>query len=91
MSFCSHCVQGVRHEGTPEGKFETIGGVKTYVALPTTDYPKDKAILFLTDVFGPELPNNLLLADSYAKNGFQVYLPDLFDGDPVPAEGLSPG
>ncbi|TFY70448.1 hypothetical protein EVG20_g2554 [Dentipellis fragilis] len=118
MSFCKHCVQGVRHEGTPEGKFETIGGIKTYVATPTGEYPKDKAILFLTDVFGPELNNNLvrlpplflphliltltlacvgfdrdrqLLADDFAKNGFQVYLADLFDGDPVPAEGLSPG
>ncbi|TFY74576.1 hypothetical protein EWM64_g9436 [Hericium alpestre] len=90
MSFCPQCVQGVRHEGTPEGKFETIGGVKTYIALPTTDYPKDKAILFLTDVFGLDLPNNLLLADDYARNGFQVYAPDLFDGDPVPADRLGP-
>ena len=26
------------------GKFETINGVETYVALPEGDYPKDKAI-----------------------------------------------
>ncbi|TFY76690.1 hypothetical protein EWM64_g7325 [Hericium alpestre] len=86
MSSCKHCVQGVRHEG----KFETIGGIRTYVTLPTGDYPKDKAILYLSDIFGPELNNNLLLADDYARNGFQVYLPDLFGGDPVPADGLSP-
>jgi hypothetical protein len=41
----------------PPGKFETIGGVYTYVATPTVDYPKDKAILFLTDVFGPQFIN----------------------------------
>ena len=34
------------------GKWEKIGGVETYVATPTVDYPKDKAILFLPDVFG---------------------------------------
>ncbi|KAA1467612.1 dienelactone hydrolase endo-1,3,1,4-beta-D-glucanase [Dentipellis sp. KUC8613] len=89
MSFCKHCIQGVRHEGVPEGKFEIIGNIKTYVATPSGECPKDKAILFLTDGFGPELDNNLLLADDFARNGFRVYLPDLFDGDPVPAEVLS--
>jgi hypothetical protein len=35
----------------------TIGGVACYVATPTVDYPKDKVILFLPDVFGIELNN----------------------------------
>lgn len=39
------------------GQWEEIDGVKTYVATPTKDYPKDKAILFLPDVFGPQLIN----------------------------------
>lgn len=91
MSFCKHCVSGVRHEGTPAGKYETIGGIKTYVATPTVDYPKDKAILFLTDVFGHELENSRLLADDFAKNGFQVFLPDLFNGDPIPVEAMEKG
>jgi hypothetical protein len=39
------------------GKFEEIGGVKSYVATPTGEYPKEKAILFLPDVFGLELIN----------------------------------
>ena len=42
----------------PAGTWEEIGGVKSYVATPTIDYPKDKALLFLTDVFGLPLPNN---------------------------------
>jgi len=91
MSFCKDCISGVRHEGTPEGTYEEIKGIKTYVATPKTDYPKDKAILYLTDVFGIELPNNRLLADDFARNGFKVYVPDLFEGDPVEEDALKPG
>jgi hypothetical protein len=35
----------------------TIGGVACYIATPTVDYPKDKVILFLPDVFGIQLIN----------------------------------
>ena len=54
------------------GKWELIGGVNSYVATPTTDYPSDKVVLLLTDVFGPQLVNAQLLADDFAKNGFKV-------------------
>ncbi|KJA13717.1 hypothetical protein HYPSUDRAFT_49672 [Hypholoma sublateritium FD-334 SS-4] len=91
MSFCENCVKGVTHEGTPQGKWEEIGGVKTYVATPTVDYPKDKAILFLPDVFGPQLINNQLLADDFAANGFKTYVPDYLNGDPIPPDALNPG
>ncbi|KAJ7665923.1 dienelactone hydrolase [Mycena polygramma] len=83
MSFCDDCFKGVTHEGTAEGKYETIGGVQCYVATPTVDYPKDKVVLFLTDVFGLALINNLLLADDFARNGFKTIVPDLFNGDPI--------
>jgi len=86
MSFCEHCKTVVRHEGTPSGKVEKINGVDTYVALPTIDYPKDKAILFLPDVFGMQLVNAKLIADDFAENGFQVYIPDYLNGDPIPEE-----
>jgi dienelactone hydrolase len=88
-----------------------INGIKTYVATPKGDYPKDKAIIYLPDVFGLELPNNVvccppssrpnssflltspihwkLLVDDFARNGFKVYAPDLFEGDPVPPDALS--
>jgi hypothetical protein len=39
------------------GKWEEINGVNSYVATPSVDHPKDKAILLLTDVFGPQLVN----------------------------------
>jgi len=83
MSFCKDCISGVKHDGTPVGKLEKIGGVETYVAIPEIDYPKDKAVLFLPDVFGHTLVNAQLLADDFARNGFQVYIPDYLNGDPI--------
>ena len=56
----------------PLGKWELIGGVNSYVATPAIDYPKDKVVLLLTDVFGPQLVNAQLLADDFAGNGFKV-------------------
>ncbi|KAG1743129.1 hypothetical protein EDB19DRAFT_589623 [Suillus lakei] len=72
MSFCKDCIQGVRHEGEPQGTLETIDGVACYVATPAVDYPKDKVILFLPDAFGIEFINTKLLADDFAINGFKV-------------------
>ncbi|PPQ78496.1 hypothetical protein CVT25_011837 [Psilocybe cyanescens] len=91
MSFCEHCFKGITHEGTPKGKWEKIGGVDVYVATPSRDYPKDKAILFLTDVFGPQYINNRLLADDFAENGFRTFIPDYLNGDPIPADALVDG
>ncbi|KAJ7782886.1 Alpha/Beta hydrolase protein [Mycena metata] len=90
MSLCADCFKGVRHEGTPEGKIEHIGGVKCYVATPTVDYPKDKVVLFLTDGFGLSLPNNQLLADDFAQNGFKTIIPDILNGDECPADIFEP-
>ena len=82
-----------------------INGIKTYVATPKADYPKDKAVIYLTDVFGLEHPNNpvryfplspsdltnpiQLLADDFARNGFKVYAPELFEGDPVAPDAFT--
>ena len=38
-------------------KWEKIGGVDSDVAIPSGDYPLNKAIRFLPDVFGPQLRN----------------------------------
>ncbi|KAJ6485533.1 dienelactone hydrolase endo-1,3,1,4-beta-D-glucanase [Mycena sanguinolenta] len=79
MSFCKDCIKGVTHDGTPEGKTETIGGIECYV------------VLVLTDVFGLALVNNKLLTDDYARNGFKAVTPELFNGDPVPTDAFDPG
>jgi len=91
MSLCKHCVSGVTHEGTPEGKIETINGIESYIATPSTDYPKDKAILFLTDAFGIPFNNNKLIVDAFARNGYKTIIPDLFNGDAIPIEAMEKG
>jgi len=73
------------------GKWEKIGEVDCYVATPEKDYPKDKAILFLPDVFGPQLINAQLLADDFAANGFKTIIPDYLDGDAAAPDALKPG
>ncbi|EIN05293.1 chlorocatechol-degradation protein [Punctularia strigosozonata HHB-11173 SS5] len=83
MSLTNECFQSVRHEGTPEGTIEEIGGVPCYVSTPAEDYPKDKVVLFLTDVFGLA-QNNKLVADDFARNGFKTIVPDYLESDPIP-------
>lgn len=41
------------------GKWEKIGGVDCYVtAPPQGEYAEDTVVLFLSDLFGPQLLNN---------------------------------
>ena len=40
------------------GVTQKIAGIDCYVSTPTGEYPKDKVVLFLTDVFGIPLINN---------------------------------
>ncbi|KIM77955.1 hypothetical protein PILCRDRAFT_824949 [Piloderma croceum F 1598] len=91
MSLCDDCIKGASHEGNPEGTFEKIDGINCYIATPTGYYAKDKAILFLTDVFGPNLVNAQLLADGFANNGYKTVIPDYFFGDAIPPHMLSGG
>ncbi|KAJ6582981.1 dienelactone hydrolase endo-1,3,1,4-beta-D-glucanase, partial [Mycena vulgaris] len=95
MSFCDNCFKGdsflklsATHPST--GKMEKLGGIQCYIATPTVDYPKDKVVLLLTDVFGLALNNNLLLADDFARNGFKTVVPDLFNGHPVGENAFEP-
>lgn len=81
--FCDDCFKAVPHEGEPTGTYETIDGFKCYVATPEGDYPKDKVVLFLTDVFGLALVNNRLIADGFAANGFRTVAPDILNDDPI--------
>lgn len=53
-----------------------IGGYDAYVATPKGDYPKEKVLLYLADVFIFGIPNNKLNADYFAMNGFRTIVPD---------------
>jgi len=79
-----HCVEGVKHVGTPVGKITKIANIDTYVSEPppNTTGPK-KVILFFADVFGPFFENAKLLQDYFASNGFYVVGIDYFFGDPI--------
>ncbi|TFY74577.1 hypothetical protein EWM64_g9437 [Hericium alpestre] len=85
---CKHCIEGVRHEGTPEGRFEDIGGIRTYSRSPLATTPRTRRPSTSALAIPLTTPGQLL-ADDFARNGFQVYLPDLFDGDPVPEDAIS--
>ncbi|MCJ1413135.1 hypothetical protein MMC19_007239 [Ptychographa xylographoides] len=67
------------------GKEEILHGLTTYVIGNRTS-PRGIIVIY-SDIFGLPLPNNKLIADSYAKSGeWLVYLPDFFKGDPMGVE-----
>jgi len=73
--------------GEPTGTEITIGGIATYVARP--EQKTKNAVLFLTDIFGWKFVNNRLIADQFAKQGgFNVFVPDFFQGDAPAPETL---
>ncbi|KAK6354271.1 hypothetical protein TWF730_008684 [Orbilia blumenaviensis] len=74
--------------GKPDGKFEEIGGRRTYVA-PAPDGSKAKTLIYIVDMFGVDLLNHQLLVDTYAKGGFHVVMPDILDGDGLPADFIN--
>ncbi|KAI8814158.1 dienelactone hydrolase [Cladochytrium replicatum] len=73
------CVTGYLDVGTPKGAEITVAGFPTYLAKAGSE-PTKHAILFFSDAFGYSFNNARLVADFYADNGFDVYLPDLHDG-----------
>jgi len=49
------CVSGHFHDGKPQGTITEIAGLKTYISQPDRG-SNDKTILFITDIFGYQLP-----------------------------------
>ncbi|KAK4244591.1 dienelactone hydrolase family-domain-containing protein [Corynascus novoguineensis] len=82
--------QIIAHTGEPVGREEMYNGVNLYISEPECKNPK-VAVLYLTDVFGIQLRENKLLADSFARAGFLVVAPDMFDGEPAPLDFNEPG
>jgi len=64
----------------PKGKYETIGGLNTYVTGPSN---ASKALLIIFDIFG-FFPQTLqgadILATSDKHQSYQVFIPDFFEG-----------
>ncbi|KAI1080893.1 dienelactone hydrolase [Whalleya microplaca] len=72
----------IAHDGDPVGKEEVHDGVNLYI----TGEPSDIGVLYLTDVFGIQLLENKLLADSFGRAGYITVAPDLFNGTPAPGD-----
>lgn len=89
---CSDCFRGGAATGTPSGTFQTLHGIKTYIASPkaadeaTRSANPSSIIVLYTDAFGHHLENNFLLADALSSNtGLTVLVPDI-----IPGGGMSP-
>ncbi|KAF7187391.1 Hydrolase tropI [Pseudocercospora fuligena] len=87
MSLKPCCATGSLHTGTPTGRIEKVQGLDCYIADAPNGNPKG-VIVIIPDAFGWTLPNNRILADDYAKNGFQVYLPEFMQGIAIPLDLL---
>jgi hypothetical protein len=78
---CRDCVTGTLHTDVPTGIESTVHDIPTYIARPNEGQPENGLIIYITDIFGWEFPNNRLLADRYAKKGgYVVYIPDFLRG-----------
>lgn len=51
--------------------------MRCYVATPTVDYPKEKAILYLPDIFGIDLPNHQVREDEDLREADSTLRADL--------------
>ncbi|VUC27687.1 unnamed protein product [Clonostachys rosea] len=84
---CPDCFRGFVHDyAEPTGTEIILHGIRTYSAGRREHHTSSSAIIFLTDVFGLNLVNNMLLADYFAaETGCTVLIPDL-----VPGGGIRP-
>jgi dienelactone hydrolase len=83
----SCCISGRIRDGIPKGRVDTIGGLPCYVAEPK-DGSTAKTVIYITDIFGWELPNVRLHADNYAAAGFYCCIPDLHNSNSLPISFL---
>ncbi|KJA22044.1 hypothetical protein HYPSUDRAFT_41442 [Hypholoma sublateritium FD-334 SS-4] len=78
------CIKGLKHEGEPVGRIETIAGFETYISDPPVGTTgRKKVIIYFADVFGPFYINAKLLQDYFASHGYTVLGVDYFFGDNI--------
>jgi dienelactone hydrolase len=79
------CFRGFIDSGNPVGAVEEIDGVSCYVSSPNG---RENVVVISTDIFGYELPNVRLIADSFAKAGYTAVVPDMFNGSNAPFDAI---
>ncbi|OTA98017.1 hypothetical protein M426DRAFT_70555 [Hypoxylon sp. CI-4A] len=72
----------IAHEGEPVGTEQVHNDVTLYI----TGNLSDVGVLYLTDVYGIQLLENRLLADSFGRAGYFTVAPDLFNGTPAASD-----
>lgn len=74
------------HPHTPLGTILSIAGTSTYLTIPpNTTAPHSRAIIYLTEGYGPLLPNSQLLADHLALLlHCPIIMPDQFRNEAFP-------
>ncbi|KIW24045.1 uncharacterized protein PV07_09784 [Cladophialophora immunda] len=88
MSNCCQAGKAAPDSYIPRGQYAILGGVICYVSDGELDSHAGKGVLLLLpDGFGLA-KHNLILADTFAKEGWQVIIPDYFEGDPLPIQFL---
>lgn len=81
---CPQCFSGHINPGTPTGRWDTIHGLRTYIAEPPAGKSPKAIIVIIPDAFGVDFVNNQILADHYASAAdYLVYLPDFMNGEPA--------
>jgi dienelactone hydrolase len=73
------CLKGHLHAGSPQGSFERLADMETYVSQPPKDKANGHIVLYYPDVFG-FFTNGLLVMDSFAAAGYLTLGIDYFQG-----------
>ena len=77
------CLKGHLHTGKPQGTFEWLAEIETYVSQPPAETANGHIILYYPDVFG-FFNNGLLVCDEFAKAGYLTIGIDYFKGVSFP-------
>lgn len=79
---CPQCFTGHVNPGSPTGRWDTVHGLRSYIAEPAAGTQAQGIVVIIPDAFGVDFINNQILADHYASAAqFIVYLPDFMNGN----------
>lgn len=89
---CCAAGQVVPNKYDAKGETKTFGDLEVYIARPSADKDKNKAIIFAYDIFGWNTINRNVfrVADIWAEAGYLVVMPDFYRGNPWDLNNFPP-